>query len=80
MVLFFGFIPSAGSSKMDNLKVKAVKAWPVLESWKQLQRFLGFVNQRVIKYIALQQPLSINSHLPISLSSSHLLLKKPSLV
>ncbi|KAK2905603.1 hypothetical protein Q8A73_009546 [Channa argus] len=43
-VSFLGFIVSPGRMEMDPGKVSAVRDWPVPESRKQLQRFLGFTN------------------------------------
>ncbi|KAI5615887.1 hypothetical protein C0J50_8736 [Silurus asotus] len=41
---FLGYIISAKGIQMDEEKVKAVREWPVPESIKELQRFLGFAN------------------------------------
>lgn len=43
-VAFLGYIIAQGSIQMDPSKVPAVTAWPIPESRKQLQRFLGFAN------------------------------------
>ncbi len=43
-VSFLGFIVSAGEIKPDPAKVDAVAKWPVPETRKALQRFLGFAN------------------------------------
>lgn len=43
-VYFLGLIVSAGSIQMDPAKVEAVKDWPVPETCKSLQQFLGFAN------------------------------------
>ncbi len=43
-VSFLGFIFSAGDIKSDPAKVNAVAKWPVPETRKALQRFLGFAN------------------------------------
>ncbi|XP_027013257.1 uncharacterized mitochondrial protein AtMg00860-like [Tachysurus fulvidraco] len=43
-VKFLGYVISARRIQMDEGKVKAVKNWPVLETTKELQRFLGFAN------------------------------------
>lgn len=59
-VSFLGFILSAGNIRMDPEKVEAVKAWPVPENRKQLQRFLGFANfyRKFIKgYSSVAAPL-----------------------
>ncbi len=43
-VPFLGYIVSAGGVRMDPDKVKAVVDWPIPDSRKALQRFLGFAN------------------------------------
>lgn len=43
-VSFLGFSIARDAVKMDPAKVATVAEWPVSESRKQLQRFLGFVN------------------------------------
>ncbi|KAI2644146.1 Transposon Tf2-6 polyprotein [Labeo rohita] len=43
-VLFLGHIISAEGIKADPAKVRAVAEWPTPDSWKALQRFLGFAN------------------------------------
>ncbi len=43
-VSFLGFIVSAGEIKPDPAKVDTVAKWPVPETRKALQRFLGFAN------------------------------------
>ncbi len=43
-VSFLGFIVSAGEIKPDPAKVEAVAKWPVPDTRKALQRFLGFAN------------------------------------
>lgn len=43
-VSFLGFIMGKGNIQMDPMTVSAAANWPVPESWKQLQRFLGFAN------------------------------------
>ena len=50
-VTFLGFIISEGSVLMDPDKVSAVMNWPVPQSIKEIQRFLGFANfyQKFIK-------------------------------
>ncbi len=50
-VSFLGFIFSAGEIKPDPAKVEAVTKWPVPDTRKALQRFLGFANfcQRFIR-------------------------------
>ncbi|KAI5097539.1 hypothetical protein C0J45_12848, partial [Silurus meridionalis] len=44
MIHFLGYIISAEGMQMDERKVKAVREWPVPESIKELQHFLGFAN------------------------------------
>lgn len=50
-VNFLGFVIEQGQLKADPEKVKAVAEWPIPETRKQLQRFLGFANfyRRFIK-------------------------------
>ncbi|KAI2664142.1 Transposon Tf2-8 polyprotein [Labeo rohita] len=43
-VPFLGYIMSAEGVRMDPDKVKAVVDWPIPDSCKPLQRFLGFAN------------------------------------
>lgn len=43
-VSFLGYIVAKGNIQMDPTKVSVVTSWSVLESRKQLQRFLGFAN------------------------------------
>ncbi len=43
-VPFLGFIVSPEGVRMDPDKVKAVVGWPIPDSRKALQRFLGFAN------------------------------------
>ena len=43
-VSFLGYVIGKGNISMDSAKVSAVTAWPIPESRKQLQRFLGFAN------------------------------------
>lgn len=43
-VSFLGYVLAGGQVKTDPAKVKAVLEWPVPESRKKLQRFLGFAN------------------------------------
>lgn len=43
-VSFLGFIIQKGEMVPDPAKIRAVVEWPVPESRKQLQRFLGFAN------------------------------------
>jgi len=43
-VSFLGYIASHGNIQMDPATVSAVTSWPVPDSHKQLQRFLGFAN------------------------------------
>ena len=60
-VAFLGYIVSQGSIEMDPVKVAAVTSWPLPESRKQLQRFLGFANfyRRFIRgYSTVASPLT----------------------
>ncbi|XP_056890695.1 retrovirus-related Pol polyprotein from transposon 297 [Takifugu flavidus] len=60
-VSFLGYIIGQGSVEMDPSKVSAVTSWPVPESQKQLQRFLGFANfyRRFIRgYSTVAAPLT----------------------
>ncbi|XP_075894338.1 uncharacterized protein LOC142896522 [Nelusetta ayraudi] len=60
-VAFLGYIIGQGSIEMDPAKVSAVTAWPIPESRKQLQRFLGFANfyRRFIRgYSTVAAPLT----------------------
>ena len=41
---FLDYIIAKDSLKMDPAKVSAVASWPVSETRKQLQQFLGFAN------------------------------------
>ncbi|KAI5609351.1 hypothetical protein C0J50_9522 [Silurus asotus] len=41
---FLGYVITARGIQMDEGKVKAVRDWPVPETIKELQRFLGFAN------------------------------------
>lgn len=43
-VSFLGYILEAGQVKADPSKIQAMVDWLVPNSWKQLQRFLGFAN------------------------------------
>uniref|UniRef100_A0A8C6K7U4 Gypsy retrotransposon integrase-like protein 1 n=1 Tax=Nothobranchius furzeri TaxID=105023 RepID=A0A8C6K7U4_NOTFU len=43
-ITFLGYVLGGGQVKTDPEKIKAVKDWPIPESRKQLQRFLGFAN------------------------------------
>lgn len=43
-VSFLGFILEGGEVKPTEEKIKAALDWPVPETQKQLQRFLGFAN------------------------------------
>lgn len=61
-VSFLGYIVSKGHIQMDPVKVSAVSTWPVPESRKQLQRFLGFANfyRRFIRnYSTVAAPLTV---------------------
>ncbi len=74
-VSFLGYIIGQGSIHMDPAKVSAVTAWPVPDSWKQLQRFLGFANfyHRFIRgYSTVAAPLTdlTSSKIPFSWSSA----------
>lgn len=57
---FLDYIIGQGSVQMDPAKVSAVIDWPVPESWKQLQHFLGFANlyQRFIRNSSVVTPLT----------------------
>ncbi|XP_029301590.1 uncharacterized protein LOC115017374 [Cottoperca gobio] len=60
-VSFLGYIMGRGSMQMDPAKVSAVTSWPVPDSRKQLQRFLGFANfyRRFIRgYSTVATPLT----------------------
>ncbi len=50
-VQFLGYVISQDGIQMDQGKVKAIKEWPLPQSVKDLQRFLGFANfyRRFIK-------------------------------
>ena len=72
-VTFLGSVISQGSIQMDPSKVSAVAAWPIPESRKQLQRFLGFANfyRRFIRgYSTMAAPLTAltSSKIPFSWS------------
>lgn len=43
-VSFLGYIVANGSIQMDLEKISAATTWPVPDSRKQLQHFLGLVN------------------------------------
>lgn len=43
-VTFLGYILEGGQVRPDPAKVQAVMEWPQPNSWKQLQKFLGFAN------------------------------------
>ena len=60
-VPFLGYIVAEGSIQMDPAKVSAVTSWPVPESRKKLQQFLGFANfyRRFIRnYSKVASPLT----------------------
>lgn len=60
-ISFLGYIIGHGSISMDPVKVEAVTTWPVPESRKLLQRFLGFANfyRRFIRgYSSVAAPLT----------------------
>ena len=60
-VPFLGYTVANGSLQMDPAKVSAVTSWPVPDSRKQLQRFLGFANfyRRFIRnYSSVAAPLT----------------------
>ena len=72
---FLGYIVGEGSVQMDPAKVSAVAAWPIPESRKQLQRFLGFANfyRRFIRgYSTVAAPLTAltSSKMPFCWSST----------
>jgi hypothetical protein len=43
-VEFLGFIVTPAGVVMDPIRVKAIEEWPELESYRDIQVFLGFVN------------------------------------
>jgi hypothetical protein len=43
-VKFLGFIVMPAGIVMDPIHVKAIEEWPKLESYRDIQVFLGFVN------------------------------------
>lgn len=43
-VSFLGFIIEQGQMKSDPVKIQVLTDWPIPNSRKQLQRFLGFAN------------------------------------
>uniref|UniRef100_A0A0F8AN84 ribonuclease H n=1 Tax=Larimichthys crocea TaxID=215358 RepID=A0A0F8AN84_LARCR len=58
---FLGFIVAEGHIQMDPAEVSAVSSWPIPESRKKLQQFLGFANfyRRFIRgYSAVAAPLT----------------------
>ncbi|TKS65685.1 Retrovirus-related Pol polyprotein [Collichthys lucidus] len=58
---FLGFIVAEGRIQMDPAKVSAVSSWPIPESRKKLQQFLGFANfyRRFIRgYSVVAAPLT----------------------
>ncbi|XP_060754879.1 serine hydrolase-like protein isoform X1 [Neoarius graeffei] len=60
-VSFLGYVVTEGSIQMDPAKVSAVTSWPVPESRKKLQQFLGFANfyRRFIRgYSTVAAPLT----------------------
>ncbi|KAI2652628.1 Transposon Tf2-8 polyprotein [Labeo rohita] len=60
-VQFLGYNISAEGMQMDQGKVNAIQKWPLLNSVKELQRFLGFTNfyRRFIKdYSTITTPLT----------------------
>ena len=60
-VSFLGYVIGMGNISMDFAKVSAVTAWPIPDSRKQLQRFLGFANfyRRFIRgYSTVAAPLT----------------------
>ena len=60
-VSFLGYIIGRDRMEMDPAKVSAVSSWPVPDSRKQLQRFLGFANfyRRFIRgYSTVAAPLT----------------------
>ena len=60
-VSFLGYIIGKGNISMDSDKVSAVTAWPIPDSRKQLQRFLGFAHfyRRFIRgYSTVAAPLT----------------------
>ncbi|XP_029285544.1 uncharacterized protein LOC115007027, partial [Cottoperca gobio] len=60
-VSFLGYVVTEGSVQMDPAKVSAVMSWPVPETRKKLQQFLGFANfyRRFIRgYSTVAAPLT----------------------
>ncbi len=60
-VSFLGYVVAKGSLQMDPAKVSAVTSWPVPDSRKRLQSFLGFANfyRRFIRsYSSVAAPLT----------------------
>ena len=60
-VSFLGYIVREGSIEMDPTKVAAVTSWPVPNTRKELQRFLGFANfyRRFVRgYSTIAAPLT----------------------
>ena len=60
-VSFLGYIVAQGRLEMDPAKVDAVMCWPVPETRKKLQKFLGFANfyRRFIRnYSSIAGPLT----------------------
>lgn len=61
-ITFLGFILGDGQVSADPAKIKIIKDWPIPESRKQLQCFLGFANfyRRFInKYSKFAKPLNV---------------------
>lgn len=61
LVSFLGYMFSPGSIRMNPAKISAVLNWPVPNSKKQLQWFLGFANfcRRFIRnYSSVAAPLT----------------------
>ena len=74
-VSFLGYIVAQDSLQMDPAKVSAVTSWPVPETRKQLQCFLGFANfyRRFIRnYSSVAAPLTAltSSKVPFQWSPS----------
>lgn len=63
-ITFLRFVFEGGQVKTDPEKVRAVLDWPVPNSRKELQCFLGFGNRRIIRNF------SINASLLTALTST----------
>ncbi len=43
-IQFFGYVISPQGVQMYNIKLQAIRDWPIPSTVKELQRFLGFAN------------------------------------